>query len=162
MYQASALCSCCARERVKLVVNCKCWMLNYVQLFRIMMIFMILLHITLDITSLIVENNFPSWHQLHVKEAMSNNTLVSHLLLFKLMTRYWWIFYNQSAWRHYLKLSQQLISCFFPFSKQLYYFSTTWTEKNILFFDEMLKSSWIWSPNWKYCKICDDLPIVNI
>ena len=69
-------------------------MLNYVQLFRIMMIFMILLHITLDITSLIVENNFPSWHQLHVKEAMSNNTLVSHPLLFKLMTRYWWIFYS--------------------------------------------------------------------
>ena len=61
------------------------------------MIFMILLHITLDITSLIVENNFPSWHQLHVKEAMSNNTLVSHLLLFKLMTRYWWIFYNKQS-----------------------------------------------------------------
>ena len=90
-------------------------MLNYVQLFRIMMIFMILLHITLDITSLIVENNFPSWHQLHVKEAMSNNTLVSHPLLFKLMTRYWWIFYNKES---FVKNCGSYISNFFGhFSK---------------------------------------------
>ena len=58
---------------------------------------------------------------------------------------------------HYLKLSQQLISCFLPFSWQQYYFSTTWTEKNILFFDEMLKWSWIWSSNWQNCKIYPSL-----